>query len=133
MGRLTRDPELRHTQNGVAVASFTVAVARAYKSDGEKREVDFIDCVAWRNTAEYVSKYFCKGKLAVVEGRIQIRTYEDKQENKRKAFEIIAENVFFGDSKKDADGASAQSSYPAYQEPESQYAPLDIDDGDLPF
>ena len=102
MGRLTRDPELRRTGSGVAVASFTVAVDRDFtdKQSGEK-ETDFIDCVAWRQTGEFVSKYFTKGRMAVVSGRLQIRTWNDKDGNKRRTAEIVADNVYFGDSKSD--------------------------------
>ena len=103
MGRLTRDPELRRTNSGTAVATFTVAVDRDFASGttGEK-ETDFIDCVAWRNTAEFVSKYFTKGRMAVVSGKLQIRQYNDKDGNKRKAAEVVADSVYFGDSNKDA-------------------------------
>ena len=100
MGRLTRDPELRHTQAGTAVASFTVAVDRDYKNkETGKAETDFIDCVAWHSTGEFVSKYFTKGRMAVVSGRLQMRDWTDKEGNKRRSAEIVAENVYFGDSK----------------------------------
>ena len=107
MGRLTRDPELRHTQAGTAVASFTVAVDRDYKNkETDKRETDFIDCVAWRSTGEFVSKYFAKGRMAVVEGRLQLRDWQDKEGNKRRSAEILVSNVYFGDSKpKDSENA----------------------------
>lgn len=105
MGRLTRDPELRRTGNGIAVASFTVAVDRDFAQDG-KKETDFIDCVAWRQTGEFVSKYFRKGKMIVVKGRLQIRSYTDKEGNKRKAAEVVADNCYFGETKRDADGGS---------------------------
>lgn len=118
MGRLTRDPELRQTQNQIPVASFTVAVDRDF---GE--ETDFIDCVAWRKTAEFVSNYFFKGKMAVVAGRLQIRKWEDKDGNKRKSAEVVADNVYFGDSKKD----SGTAEYSGFQEAD------DISDDDLPF
>ena len=106
MGRLTRDPELRHTQTGTPVASFTLAVDRDFKDKmtGE-RGVDFIDIVAWRLTAEFVSRYFAKGRMAVVEGRLQIRDWTDKEGNKRRSAEVIADNVYFGDSKRDADSS----------------------------
>lgn len=113
MGRLTRDPELRYTQSQTAVASFTIAVDRDFsnKESGEK-ETDFIDIVAWRNTAEFVSKYFAKGRMAVVVGRLQIRPWTDKEGNKRKATEVVADTVYFGDSKKDGDsGAPRQGGY----------------------
>ena len=105
-GRLTRDPELRRTGSGLAVASFNVAVERDFpnKDTGEK-EVDFIDCVAWRQTGEFVSKYFQKGALIMVSGRLQIRTWTDKDGNKRKTAEIVAENVYFGGSKKESGNA----------------------------
>ncbi len=106
MGRLTRDPELRHTESGVAVCSFTVACDRDYKAENAEREADFIDVVAWRSTAEFVSKYFAKGRMAVVEGRLQSRKWTDKSGQNRVAWEIIADNVYFGDSKPKDAGAS---------------------------
>ncbi len=120
MGRLTRDPELRQTQNQSPVASFTLAVDRDF---GE--ETDFIDCVAWRKTAEFVSKYFFKGKMAVVAGRLQIRKWEDKDGNNRKSAEVVADNVYFGDSKKDS--GTTEYEYSGFQEAD------DISDDDLPF
>lgn len=126
MGRLTRDPELRRTGSGAAVASFTIACDRDYKSDSGEREADFFDCVAWRNTAEFVSKYFTKGRMAVVAGRLQTRTWTDKDGNKRKATEIVAESVYFGDSKRD--GATQQS----YAAPQESFAELP-DDDEVPF
>ena len=108
MGRMTRDPELRRTNSGTAVASFTVAVDRDFKSQSGEKETDFIDVVAWRNTAEFVSKYFSKGRMAVVEGRLQIRDWTDKDGNKRRSAEIVADSVYFGDSKRDG-GETAQS------------------------
>ena len=101
MGRLTSDPELRHTSNNVAVTSFTLAVNRSYAKAGTERVTDFIDIVAWRNTAEFVSKYFSKGQLVAVQGSIQTRTYQDKDGNKRKAFEVIADNVHFAEPKRE--------------------------------
>jgi len=140
MGRLTRDPELRYTQSQTAVASFTLAVDRDFSGkDGGEKQTDFIDCIAWRTTADFVSKYFSKGRMAVVHGRLQIRDWTDKDGNKRRSAEVVAENVYFGDSKKD--GGSAQTA-PAqqYQQPQqTQYAQGqftaldDVDDGDLPF
>ena len=106
MGRLTRDPELRHTESGVAVCSFTVACDRDYKAENAEREADFIDVVVWRSTAEFVSKYFAKGRMAVVEGRLQSRKWTDKNGQNRVAWEIIADNVYFGDSKPKDAGAS---------------------------
>lgn len=122
MGRLTRDPELRHTGNGVAVASFTIAVDRDFGQDGQK-ETDFVDIVAWRNTAEFVSRNFTKGRMIVVSGRLQIRSWTDKEGNKRKNAEVVADNVYFGDSKKD----NATEYAPA------DYAEITEDDGSLPF
>ena len=104
MGRLVADPELRHTQNDTPVTNFTVAVDRTYKS-GDERQTDFIDVVAWRNTAEFVCKYFAKGQMIIIKGAIQTRTYEDKDGNKRKATEIVADNVFFGEPKRSEDTA----------------------------
>ena len=108
MGRLTRDPELRKTAAGVSVTSFSVAVDRDFSQDGQK-ETDFLDVVAWRNTAEFAAKYFTKGRMAVVSGRLQIRNWEDKEGNKRRTAEILAENIYFGDSKKEDDGGSASA------------------------
>ena len=143
MGRLTRDPELRHTQQGTAVASFTLACDRDFadKQSGE-RATDFIDIVAWRNTAEFVSKYFSKGRMAVVEGRLQIRDWTDKDNNKRRTAEVIADNVYFGDSKKDGNNGGFANAATSYGAPASssygmpagnQFAELADDDGDLPF
>ena len=104
MGRLVRDPELRRTGSGIAVASFTVAVDRDFSGrDGGERETDFIDCVAWRQTGEFVSKYFTKGSMIVVSGRLQVRSWTDKDGNKRRTAEVVADNVYFGDSKRDSD------------------------------
>lgn len=126
MGRLTRDPELRHTQQGTAVASFTLAVDR----DGKEKKTDFIDIVAWRNTADFVVKYFTKGRMAVVEGRLQIREWTDPNVKKRKAAEVVADNVYFGDSKRESDSREPVN----YGEPQQdQFAELADDDGDLPF
>ena len=100
MGRLTRDPELRRTGNGVAVASFSLAVDRDYTNADDVRPTDFIDCVAWRQSAEFVSKYFTKGRMAVVSGRLQIRDWVDSEGRKRRAAEILADNIYFGDSKR---------------------------------
>ena len=113
MGRLTRDPELRTTQSGVSVTSFTVAVDRDFNSrDGGERQTDFIDCVAWRQTGEFVSKYFTKGRMIVVSGRLQSRKWQDREGNNRTNWEISADNVYFGDSKRDSEGGSySQNSY----------------------
>ena len=115
MGRLTRDPELRRTDSGIAVTSFTVAVDRDRAPEGQDKETDFLDCVAWRNTAEFVDKYFSKGRMIVVSGRLQIRPWTDKEGNKRKATEIVADSCYFGDSKKD-DGQQPQGQ-PQYGAP----------------
>ena len=108
MGRLTRDPELRRTGSGVAVASFTLAVDCDFSSkDSKEKETDFIDCVAWRNTGEFVNKYFAKGRMAVASGRLQIRSWTDKDGNKRRTAEVVADNCYFGDSKRDGDSGSS--------------------------
>ena len=144
MGRLTRDPELRQTQTGTPVASFTLAVDRRFSSrDGGERQTDFIDIVAWQKTAEFVSKYFAKGQMCLVEGRLQIRDWTDKDGNKRRSAEVVADNVYCTESKRARE--SADSNYaPAaprndfnsgYSTPVSgsDFAELDDDDGDLPF
>ena len=158
MGRLTRDPELRRTGSGVAVASFSLAVDRDFApKDGGERETDFIDCVAWRQTGEFVSKYFTKGRMAVVSGRLQIRSWTDKDGNKRRSAEVVADNVYFGDSKRDNDGGNSSYSGNAYGgnsygsnaysapapsyggysapsgAPASDFAMLDDDGAQLPF
>ena len=155
MGRLTRDPELRRTGSGIAVASFTVAVDRDFGGrDGGERETDFIDCVAWRNTGEFVSKYFTKGSMAVVSGRLQIRSWTDKDGNKRRTAEVVADNCYFGDSKRENEGGSSfggntyggnsygnygapSGNYGGYSAPAgapaSDFAMLDDDDAQLPF
>ena len=142
MGRLTRDPELRYTQSQTPVASFTLAVDRDFASrDGGERQTDFIDCVAWRSTGEFVSKYFSKGSMAVVSGRLQVRDYTDKDGNKRRAAEVIAEHVYFGESKKSDSGRSeqsGQSSGNSYRNNAPSYgcggfAELENDDYDLPW
>lgn len=112
MGRLTRDPELRHTNTGTPVASFTLAVDRDFAAQGAEKETDFIECVAWRNTAEFVSKYFAKGRMAVVSGRLQLRKWTDKDGNKRTNAEVVAENVYFGDSKKDTTEIGTMQDFP---------------------
>lgn len=135
MGRLTRDPELRHTQTGTAVTSFALAVDRGYASkDGGERQTDFIDIVAWRNTAEFAAKYFVKGQMAAVTGRLQIRDWTDKEGNKRRSAEVIADNVYFTGSKKESGGGGGASGG-GYQTPVSgtDFAELEDDDGDLPF
>ena len=149
MGRLTRDPELRRTGSGVAVASFTVAVDRDFGGrDGGEKETDFIDCVAWRQTGEFVSKYFTKGRMIVVSGRLQIRSWTDKDGNKRRTAEVVADNCYFGDSKRDGEGSafggnsfanaySAPAGFGGYSapagNPASDFAMLEDDDAQLPF
>ena len=156
MGRLTRDPELRRTGSGTAVASFTVAVDRDFGGrDGGEKETDFIDCVAWRQTGEFVSKYFTKGRMIVVSGRLQIRSWNDKDGNKRRTAEVVADNCYFGDSKRDDQGGSSyggntyggssygsaygapSGNYGGYSAPAgapaSDFAMLDDDDAQLPF
>jgi single-strand DNA-binding protein len=130
MGRMTRDPELRRTNSGTAVASFTVAVDRDFKSQSGEKETDFIDVVAWRNTAEFASKYFSKGRMAVVEGRLQIRDWTDKDGNKRRSAEIVADSVYFGDSKRDG-GDTVQSE--PQSEPQSGFSEVEDDGLSLPF
>lgn len=124
MGRLTRDPELRRTQSGTAVTSFTMAVDRDFKSQSGEKETDFIDVVAWRNTGEFAAKYLAKGRMAAVEGRIQVRDWQDKDGNRRKAVEVVADNVYFADSKRD--------SKPQESRNDQEFDEID-DDGDLPF
>lgn len=148
MGRLTRDPELRRTQSGTAVTSFSLAVDRDFKNQNGEKETDFIDVVAWRNTAEFVSKYFTKGRMAVVEGRLQLRDWTDKNGGKRRSAEVVAENIYFGDSKRDnggnaSGGAPAYGNAPAYGAPSggqaapsdghSAFAEIGEEDGELPF
>ena len=157
MGRLTRDPELRRTGSGIAVASFTVAVDRDFGGrDGGERETDFIDCVAWRQTGEFVSRNFTKGSMIVVSGRLQIRNWNDKDGNKRRTAEVVADNCYFGDNKREADGGNSfgggntyggnsyggnygapAGNYGGYSAPAgapaSDFAMLDDDDAQLPF
>ena len=160
MGRLTRDPELRRTQSGAPVTSFTMAVDRDFKSQSGDKETDFIDVVAWRQTGEFVSKYFQKGRMAVVEGRLQMRDWQDRDGNKRRSAEVVADNVYFADSRRDSEAsdnggyAPAPSNYapPASQSyggqsnnygsqnnsygsaaPASDFTELSDDDGELPF
>ncbi len=133
MGRLTRDPELRRTQNGTAVTSFSIAVDRDFKNkDTGEKSTDFIDIVAWRQTAEFVCDYFSKGRMAVVEGRLQIRDWTDKDGNKRRSAEVLADNIYFGDSKRDGDAVGG--SYTGGQTAQSgEFREIDEDDGELPF
>ena len=154
MGRLTRDPELRRTGTGVAVTNFTIAVDRAYNpKDGGEKKTDFVDCIAWRSTGEFVAKHFTKGRMAIVSGRLEIREWTDKDGNKRRNAEVVADSVYFGDSKKSEQGDStytAPNSYPGstggfsetealinkYQQNggiQSEFTMLDDDDPQLPF
>ena len=157
MGRLVRDPELRRTGSGIAVASFRVAVDRDFGGrDGGERETDFIDCVAWRQTGEFVSKYFTKGSMIVVSGRLQRRNWNDKEGNKRTSAEVVAENVYFGESRRSSESnsyggnsyggnsyggnnynAPAANNYGGYSapasSPASDFAMLEDDDAQLPF
>ena len=121
MGRLTRDPELRRTGSGIAVASFTVAVDRDYAPEGQEKETDFPDCVAWRQTGEFVSKYFTKGSMIVVSGRLQIRGWTDKEGNKRRSTEIVADNCYFGEGKKSQEGSNPGQSQNGYTGPQQGY------------
>ncbi len=138
MGRLVADPELRTTGSGISVTSFTVAVDRGYVRQGEERQADFIDIVAWRQTAEFVCKYFRKGSMIAVQGSIQTRMYEDKNGSKRKAVEIVADNVSFCGSKNES-GTAANTTYAAPVQPAPSFATADegdfkeIPEDDLPF
>ena len=147
MGRLGADPELRHTQSGTAVANFRLAVDRDFKDrDTGERGTDWIDVVAWRQTAEFVARYFTKGRMAVVEGRLQVRGWTDKDGNKRSTTEVVADSVYFGDSKKDGGDGSGGSGYssggysnagysaaPQPQPVDAEFTELSDDDGELPF
>ena len=128
MGRLTKDPEIRRTQSGTPVASLTLAVERDFKDDSGTHATDFIDCVAFRNTAEFVSKYFTKGQMAIVSGRLQIRQWKDKDGNNRKTAEIVADSVYFGEAKR-----SDKREPDSYAPPAGEFAELSEDDGDMPF
>lgn len=147
-GRFTADPELRHTASNIAVTTFSLAVNRSYVRQGQERETDFINCVAWRSTAEFVCKYFQKGMQAVVDGSIQTRSYTDNDGNKRTAFEVVVDNIYFADSKKEdrpaptsAQGQTQSYTFPENFEPQQQgfspdqYKPTweDVDMDDLPF
>lgn len=136
MGRLTADPELRRTQSQLSVVSFTLAVDRDYSGkDGGKKQTDFIECVAWKNTAEYVSRYFRKGRMAVASGRLQMRDWTDRDGNKRRSAEVIVDNMYFGDSKRESDDTHHSGGTPQGGYPTSDYGEFsDVeDDGELPF
>ena len=141
MGRLVRDPELRSTQSGVSVTSFTVAVDRDFAGrDGGDRQTDFIDCVAWRQTGEFVSRYFHKGSMIVVSGRLQSRKWQDRDGNNRTNWEVNADNVYFGESRRDSDSGSTVNYQNSYSDTGRGRAPMTSggfseldDDGELPF
>lgn len=133
MGRLARDPELRRTQSGTAVASFTLAVDRDYKAASGERETDWIDCVAWRQAGEFVGRYFSKGRMAVVEGRLQLRDWTDKDGNKRRTTEVIVENIYFGDSKSSKPGQPAVEHNTASEQTTEQKFYEISDQEELPF
>ena len=144
MGRLVKDPELRRTQSGTAVTSFRIAVDRDFKSQDGSKQADFFDVVAWRGTAEFVSKYFTKGRMAIVEGRLQTRDWTDREGGKRGAPQIVADNIYFGDSKRDGAGDYGSAPAPSYSAPaaggygspaggHSDFAEIGEEDGELPF
>ena len=120
MGRLTRDPELRRTQSGTPVTSFSLAVDRDFKSQSGEKETDFVDIVAWRSTADFVSKFFTKGRMAVVEGRLQLRDWKDKDGNNRRSAEVVAEHVYFGDSKQRSESETPSASGDFREIPEEE-------------
>ena len=134
MGRLTRDPELRRTGSGTAVASFSLACDRDFKSQSGDKETDFIEVVAWKNTAEFVSKYFSKGRMAVVDGRLQIRDWTDKAGNKRTAAEVVADNVYFADSKRSESNDNQKENFNALSGRLSDdFVPISEEGGEIPF
>lgn len=133
MGRLTRDPELRRTNSGTAVTSFTLAVDRDFKNADGTKDTDFVDCVAWRSTAEFAAKYFTKGRMAVVEGKLQIRDWQDKDGNKRRNAEVIADNVYFGDSRSDNASGGYQAAKAPVNVDAEDFDEVEDDDSTLPF
>ena len=134
MGRFTKDPELRRTGSGTAVTSFSLACDRDFKSQSGEKETDFIEVVAWKNTAEFVSKYFSKGRMAVVDGRLQIRDWTDKAGNKRITAEIVADNVYFADSKRSESNDNQKENFNALSGRLSDdFVPASEEDGELPF
>ena len=134
MGRLTRDPELRRTGSGTSVTSFSLACDRDFKSQSGDKETDFIEVVAWKNTAEFVSKYFSKGRMAVVEGRLQIRDWTDKAGNKRTTAEVVADNVYFADSKRSESNDNQKENFNALSGRLSDdFVPISEEDGEIPF
>ena len=133
-GRLTRDPELRRTGSGTAVTSFSLACDRDFKSQSGDKETDFIEIVAWKNTAEFVSKYFSKGRMALVEGRLQIRDWKDKAGNKRTTAEVVADNVYFADSKRSESNDNQRENFNALSgRLNDDFVPISEEDGDIPF
>ena len=134
MGRLTRDPELRRTGSGTSVTSFSLACDRDFKSQSGDKETDFIDVVAWKNTAEFVSKYFSKGRMAVVDGRLQIRDWTDKAGNRRTTAEVVADNVYFADSKRSESNDNQKENFNALSGRVSDdFVPISEEDGEIPF
>ena len=134
MGRLTRDPELRRTGSGTAVTSFSLACDRDFKSQSGDKETDFIEVVAWKNTAEFVSKYFSKGRMAVVDGRLQIRDWTDKDGGKRRSAEVVADNVYFADSKRSESNDNQKENFNALSGRLSDdFVPISEEDGEIPF
>ena len=134
MGRLTKDPELRRTGSGTAVTSFSLACDRDFKSQSGDKETDFIEFVAWKNTAEFVSKYFSKGRMAVVEGRLQIRDWTDKAGNKRTTAEVVADNVYFADSKRSESNDNQKENFNALSgRLNDDFVPISEEDGEIPF
>ena len=134
MGRLTRDPELRRTGSGTSVTSFSLACDRDFKSQSGEKDTDFIEVVAWKNTAEFVSKYFSKGRMAVVEGRLQIRDWTDKAGNKRTTAEVVADNVYFADSKRSESNDNQKENFNALSGRLSDdFVPISEEDGEIPF
>ena len=134
MGRFARDPELRRTGSGTAVTSFSLACDRDFKSQSGDKETDFIEVVAWKNTAEFVSKYFSKGRMAVVEGRLQIRDWTDKAGNKRVTAEVVADNVYFADSKRSESNDNQKENFNALSGRLSDdFVPISEEDGEIPF
>ena len=134
MGRFTKDPELRRTGSGTAVTSFSLACDRDFKSQSGEKETDFIEVVAWKNTAEFVSKYFSKGRMAVVEVRLQIRDWTDKAGNKRTTAEVVAENVYFADSKRSESNDNQRENFNALSgRLNDDFVPISEEDGEIPF
>lgn len=133
MGRLGADPELRTTPNGVEVATVNLAVERDRKDQNGNRQTDWITVVAWKGTATFLAQYFAKGRMAVVEGRLQLRDWTDKEGGKRRAAQVVADNVYFGDAKRDGEGSNTSQAYGAPAGRKDDFAQLLDDDGELPF